>query len=91
MRLNGQSIETDQSHIEGEAALRALGPAASPEKIGEKFAAANALKVSPYYQDMMAAASGEAFAAFDTAFTELAQQAGEIDFIPPSPRPSESR
>jgi hypothetical protein len=88
VRLNGQNIETNQSHIEAEAALEALGPVASPEKIGEKFAATNTLKASPYYQGMMAAASGEDFAAFDTAFTELAKRAGNLwapGFEPPFP------
>jgi hypothetical protein len=69
LRLNGPSIESQQPHIE--AALQALGPEASPEKISQKFAAANALKASPYYRDMMAAASGENFATFDIAFTEV--------------------
>src|SRR5208283_3061734 len=46
VRLNGQNIETDESHIEAEAALRAVGPVASPEKISEKFGATNALKAS---------------------------------------------
>jgi hypothetical protein len=88
LHLNGPNIETDESHIEAEAALRALGPEASPEKISEKFAATNALKASPYYQDMMAAASGEDFAKFDTAFTELAKRAGDLwtpGFEPPFP------
>ncbi len=88
LRLNGQSIETGQSHIEAEAALRALGPEASPETIRERFAAANALKEGPYYLGMMAAASGEDFAKFDTAFTELAKQAGTLwvpGFEPPFP------
>jgi hypothetical protein len=88
VRLNGQNIETNQSYIEAEAALRALGPEASPEKIGEKFAAAHALKTSPCYQDMMAAAGGDDFATFDTAFTELANQAADLwapGFRPPFP------
>jgi hypothetical protein len=86
--LNGQSIEADESHIEAEAALRALGPEASPEKISDKFTTANALKVGPYYQDMIAAASGKDFATFDTAFTELAKQVGNLwvpGFRPPFP------
>jgi hypothetical protein len=74
--------------IEGEAALRTLGPEASPEKIREKFVAANALKLSSYFTGMMAAASGEDFATFDTAFTELAKRAANLwapDFESPFP------
>jgi hypothetical protein len=88
LRQNGQNIETDQSHIEAEAALRALGPDASPEKIREKLAAADAFKGSPSYRRMMAAASGEDFATFDTAFTEVAKQAANSwapAFEPPFP------
>ncbi len=86
LRLNGHNIETDQSHIEAEAVLRALGPEASPAKIRDKLAAADALKVGQHYRSMMAAASGSDFAKFDAAFTEVAKRAANLwtpGFEPP--------